>query len=762
MRWFFSIILLTFCFSQIFPQVKLYQWRTHAPYLKGVQLAVANDKVYCISEGGFFSYHKSSGSLEKYSKVTGLSDVDYSSIAYDAGNDLLVIGYQNGNIDLLYKNEIYNLPDIKRKLIIGSKSVNKLDFIDGLLYASCGFGIVVIDPVKREVKETYLIGENGMQVIVNQVAFDGRYLYAACEGGVYRADYFSSNLVDFNSWEKMGNLAGVDGNYNAIVFFDNKMYVNHSKDTGDDVIYFLEGDSWIPLGKGDLTGNNYSLTAGDNLVISNERKVVVVNPDGTIKKIIDHSIYWEPECRDAVLEGGTTWIADNRQGLVKISANNQKYFYTPNGPLYHYVWDLDAAQGDIWAAGGGNDGIQYSYIGGYSFQKEKWINFHRSLDFSINEIRNFHVVAVNPRNSKQVFFGSNGYGLIEYYDNQYQETYDGSNSNLEYALAPFDVRISGLAFDDNENLWIAEMVVNNPVYVKPPGKEIEKIKFKSSIPGNKTGRLLVTSTGQKWLILNNVGLFVFDHQPGGGEYNEKVLRIIGSDGEMISSSPYSLAEDLDGNIWIGTDKGPVVYYNPEDVFTSNIYASKILISRNDGSNLADVLLETETITSISIDGAGRKWFGTSGAGVFLLSKDATKQIYNFTAENSPMPSSNIIDISINHLTGEVFFGTDKGIISFKGDATKGNDDFGRVYTYPNPVRENYQGDITVTGLLDNVDVKITDVSGNLVFETTALGGQAIWNGRNMDGIRVSTGVYLVFCTNSDGSKTYVTKILFIN
>ena len=210
---------------------------------------------------------------------------------------------------------------------------------------------------------------------------------------------------------------------------------------------------------------------------------------------------------------------------------------------------------------------------------------------------------------------------------------------------------------------------------------------------------------------------------------------------------------------MGTDLGIVIYSNPERVFDdNNFHAERIILTVGD---VTQYLLNTEIVTAIAVDGANQKWLGTQNSGVYLVSDNGTKEIYHFTAENSPLLSDKIYGIGINHESGEVFFATDKGLISYRGSATMGSDEFRDVYVYPNPVRENYAGKITVRGLVSDVNVKITDISGNLVYETQADGGQATWNGKDFSGRRPSTGVYLVFCTNEDGSKTFITKFLFI-
>jgi ligand-binding sensor domain-containing protein len=229
----------------------------------------------------------------------------------------------------------------------------------------------------------------------------------------------------------------------------------------------------------------------------------------------------------------------------------------------------------------------------------------------------------------------------------------------------------------------------------------------------------------------------------------------------IISFVYSIAEDLDGNIWVGTDQGPLIYYNPEQVFNEDLKAYRIKIPRNDGTDLSDYMLKTETITAIAIDGANRKWLGTFSSGAYHLSPDGVTLLKNYNEQNSPIFSNSIVSLAIDNKSGDVWFGTSKGIQSVRDNATTGEEKFTNVYTFPNPVREDFTGNVTVTGLMRDSQIRITDISGNLVYETVSDGGQATWDLKTYNGRRVATGVYLVFCASNDGSQSFVTKMLVI-
>lgn len=233
----------------------------------------------------------------------------------------------------------------------------------------------------------------------------------------------------------------------------------------------------------------------------------------------------------------------------------------------------------------------------------------------------------------------------------------------------------------------------------------------------------------------------------------------------VKVSPGSIlcmAQDKNGVVWVGTEQGPFLFSNLTKVFDTDYTCSRVKIPRNDSTNLADYLLKDEKIKAIAIDGANRKWIGTESSGVYLMSENGQETIQHFTTSNSPLLSNDILSIAINPKSGEVYFGTGLGIISYQGDAVEAGETFGDVHAYPNPVREGYNGVITITGLVKDTQVKITDIAGNLVCETVSNGSIAIWDGKDVHGRKVSTGVYLAICANADGTQSTITKILVIN
>lgn len=753
----------------LFSQVPLLQWQIHNSYSEGLRVEVTPAKAYCLSRGGLFALNRNDKSLLKLSKISGLSDVSITTIAYDKVNKLFFIGYENGNIDIIKNNQIINISDIYQKFIIGDKRINDFTFYQNKVYVACGFGIVVIDLLRFEIKETYYIGNNETNVFVNNVAFTDNYIYAATNEGVYRASLNGSNLANYQNWSKVYSLPLYTANYSKVLFFDGvTLFVQKNYPDGKDKILYENQGFWTEL---DTTINYLSNVRleGGKLIASLNDKIKIWTSINTEPEII-YDEYLLPQ--DAVFdEHNNLWVADLYAGL-RFRALGSTYIetYYPNGPLRNESLRIDCSENNIWVTRGAISSAWNNQWKGaeiYHYNNGQWSTLNEYNSAKLSGVKDVCFVKINPLNPKQVYFASYGGGLIEIYDGVVKDVYNENNSVLQNIIPgePY-CRVTGIDFDRDGNLWVLNSEVVNNLSVRKKDGSWVSIPLSQLMGSTKiSGELFCSSNGIKWGILpKGGGMFAYSENGTLENFNDdkyRAFNIVSAEGELISNDVYCIAEDKDGLLWVGTSKGLVYYYNSSDVFTSNNFAAQRIKLPNEIEGQANYLFESETITAIAIDGANRKWIGTLSGGVFLMSADGQKEIYHFTTENSPLISNTINDIAIEPKTGDVFFATDKGVCSFRGTATEGYEFHHNVEVFPNPVRPEYEGLISIRGLVANAYVKITDISGNLIYETRAEGGQAVWNGKNFEGKRVATGVYLVFSTNEEGTQTYVTKLLFI-
>ena len=765
-------------------QLAIGQWREHLSYKKGVAIAQSDDKIYCASKSGLFQLNKSDYAIDRLSKISGLSDINISSLRYSFEYKTLIITYQNANIDLLIGgNSIYNISDIKRKIINAKKTINNIYCRKNVAYLSCGFGIVVLDLDKKEITDTYYLGKNSGYLNIRSLTSDDTYLFAATDSGIYRADLNAPNLADYNSWYKLPGIP--DGIYNSIANINGKIYTNRSEFLSPpnffwnrDTIYCFNNNTWtkpIP----DSVYSNAPLKSievyNNQLVISFAGSIDFYTENGKLTNRLGSFTTSPPlivEPQQAIIDLAnekTTWIVDNQNGLIKnYDTWGGTVSFLPDGPNTSDVYCLAASNEDLWVAKGDRSGSWagvYNRAEAYKFSKEIWTTVSKNEITALDSIRDIVSIAIDPTDKEHVYLGSLGVGLIELNNNKLTAIWNETNSSIQSsAWGTFHwVGIFGLAFDSTGNLWVSNSTAHSFISVRRKSDGTwQSFNLSNYITDPVTGPIIINQYNQKWLTLpRGNGLLVFNENGtvNTSDDNVKILRVGIGKGNLPSNEVSSLTEDKNGEVWVGTDKGIAVFYCADNIFSSQCDAQPIYIQQDGHTQM---LLETEVVTAIAVDGANRKWIGTQNSGVYLMSADGTSEIHHFTSENSPLLSNEIRSIAINSKTGEVFFATNEGIISYKSDAIEGNEDYTNAYVFPNPVKPEYEGPIAITGLVENVNVKITDISGALVFETKALGGQAIWYGKNFKGEKSKSGVYMVFCSNEDGSKTFVTKILLIN
>ncbi|MBI4946799.1 MAG: T9SS type A sorting domain-containing protein [Bacteroidetes bacterium] len=778
-----SLLLLSFFIgSDGIAQLAIGQWRDHLSYKKGIAVTQSDDKVYCATQSGIFTVDKADNSIDRLSKINGLSDVSVNTLRFNDYDKTLLIAYQNANIDLIFNKNIYNISDIKRSIITAKKTINNIHFRNELAYLACGFGIVVLDMDRKEIKDSYYIGKNGGYINIRDITSDVNYLYAATDSGVYRASLSSPNLSDYNSWNKLSGIP--KGIYNTIAVLNGKVYANYSgrltKSVWADTIYSFNGISWSRSQIADTMGYeplNKMEVFNNQLVFSFAGSVNFFDTAGTWtgKRIggflANPPINMEP--RQAIVDAAnskTLWIADYLNGMIKnVDTWGGTTAFYPTGPNTSEVYAMSILNEDLWVARGNHSETWVGVYNGaevYKFSNENWSSITKNNIPALDTMRDICSVAVDPANKEHVYLGTTGAGVVELMNGSLVKVWNEANTanNLQSILPYHWLGIFGLAFDTNRNLWVSSTNAPNPLSVRKADGSWQSFNFNTVAPHTPTvGSLIVNQYNQKWMILpRQGGILVFDENETWttGDDKMKKLSFTTGNGAIPGGEVYCLAEDRNGEIWVGTDKGIGVFYCPDQIFSSSGCDAQQIYIEQDGHT--QLLLVTEAVTTIAVDGANQKWIGTQNSGVFLMSADGTKQLQHFTMDNSPLLSNEITSIVIHPRTGEVFIGTVDGIISYRNDATEGLEDFTDVYVFPNPVKPGYEGPIAITGLVENANVKITDISGTLVYQTKALGGQAIWYGKNFKGERAHSGVYMVFCANDDGTKTFVTKILLVN
>ena len=743
------------------------QWRDHLPFSNLISLARSTDRIWAASPYGIFWLDTGDNSINKLTKVNGLSDIGISRIAWNEPRGILLVAYNNANLDIVNGSTIINLPDIKNKQIQGDKSIYNIYFHGQYAYLSCGFGVVVVDLQKVEIADTWYIGNQGAALRVFDLTFDksGQNIYAATEKGLRTASA-TANLALFSSWTQAGTFSDDNSTFNLVEALDDKIVTNRKAiQYNQDSLYILENGKWSGL----MQGTNFprvSLnTSGSKLIVNMVFFITILNADKTFNSQITNYNPGAMIATDIIIDpDGTKWIADATSALIKINPDGSASRIAPDGPSVATTYALASSGSDMWGVAGGRTdafGNNFSMANAFLFSQGKWTSFNNQKIPQLGDARDYVALAVDPLNPKHVFVGSWGWGISEYLDGQLKNQFIDLNSSLRGASAWLTwFGIGGLAFDSKGNLWATNSISPNILSVKKSDATWRSFNL---APFNTidVGQLLIDQNDQKWMVLRNNGVLVFsDNNSIDNPTDDKVKNLTNTigNGNLPGDRVTCLAMDRDGVIWVGSDKGVGVIYSPGNVFQGRDFDAQIVRVESDGKLIT--LLENELITAICVNGANQKWFGTQNSGVFLISADGSKQLLHFTADNSPLLSNTISCIGVNK-DGEVFFGTEKGLVSYRGTAAEPVAANSGAYAFPNPVRPNYYGPIAIKGLTMNADVRITDVNGRLVFQTTAEGGQAIWTGNDLKGRRVVSGVYLVFISNADGSSTAVTKILIV-
>ena len=780
----FVLLLVQPC-NKVHAQDFSTSWKGYFSYNTIVDVSADVNKVYTASSNAVFTYEDATNTIEKFSTIEGLEGELISTNYYSENFQVHVIGYENGLIEILQANgDVLTEVDIVDKQTIppNQKRINHIMEYNGLAYISTDFGIVEYNLQNLEFGDTFFIGNAGAQIKVNQTTIHNGFIYAATQNNaVKRASADNPNLIDFNVWTSIGN-SGLE--WTGITSTTDRLFATSSNrrlfeindTTFTQQLVYPDDISDIRFMNGFLTlTTTQQVFAYDaNLNIQqqvNLTDVVDFNTDFTCAITLDNHFY----------------IGTLGDGILKIAFQDTTVGTSikPSGPLHNLMFSIATAPSEIWAVFGGYS-QSYGFSGapgirrtGFShYKNEEWINTPYD---SIPGIDFLSHLVINPNDTNQVFISSYLKGLLEVNNDEIGTLYDQTNSSLEPAFGVFNLSLNS-TFDQNGVLWTlngrVDKAINKFDNGQWTGYSLQSIIPNPTSPNLGFSSIISDNDGNKYVGSYRFGVIGFN------ENGNQLVNITEDNGNLPDDDVRSLALDNNNNLWIGTLRGLRVLFNAPQLLDGSNPISQPIIIIEDG--VPKELLFEQVITDIVVDGSNNKWVGTASSGVFYFSSDGQQTLQHFTKDNSPLPANDIFDIDIDNTTGEVYFATGKGLVSYISGGSNPSETLEDVFVYPNPVRPEYKilgfndlKDINlgvkIKGLTGNVNIKITDVEGNLVAEGQTGrtqrfdnglnlgidGGTAIWNGKNFAGNIVATGVYLILISDIDSLETTVKKVMII-
>lgn len=773
-----TILLILFCFilekGLAQQSNQLGKWSSYLSSRIGVDILVRGNEVFMINSSGLFYFHLKDWTIQEYTKTHGLSDIQPNCIAHDPETNQIFIGYKSGIIDYFQNPEqkIRSIRDIFLNRNFLNKNIHQIKFKNGWMYICTDFGIVVYDLKKSETRFTYTkIAQNNSNLPVYCIDFFQGKIFVGMANGLYMADENHPNLADPTAWQLVNQIPStkVIGIEKTISENGNqRLYIAQNN-----VVFYLENGVYSKLDSTLFLKKKITrLKSRNNHLFVSTQITIPGDTIGNSFLYVNDTLHGIRYGEDVVATTATEDLfyaiqADSRLGLLLVTEWGATII-SENTPTNNFCNQIAVGPNELYVApiGYGDAKVpKYSEYGIYymNLLERKWKVLNRE-NGGLDPQRAYRdiCVAYYDRSTGTAYMGSWGLGYCTLKNGQLTGAFFNDNTGLFGTTLTnngyTDIRVSGFAKDKNGHTWFTTYIASRPLAVLTTDNRW--FTFPQTLFGNqnKIIDILVDDYNQKWLLVDGHGIYVFDDRNTPDKTSDDRVRYLGSGfgrGNLASEYVYSIAKDLSGNIWVGTNKGVSVFYNPGNIF--------------DNTNLSDAvcpifegfcLLRDEIIKAIAVDGANRKWIGTNN-GVYLVNKDGTELIYHFNEKNSPLISNVINDIAIEPNTGEVFFATNQGIVSYMGDATEGKENANEAFVFPNPVKRDFEGEVTIRNVVNNSIIKITTIDGRLVKELRSLGGQAIWDRRDILGNKVEPGIYLILISDENGKNTNVQKIAIL-
>jgi ligand-binding sensor domain-containing protein len=730
-----------------------------------VDIEESSTAVYAASENAVFIYDLNSRSFTTLTTVNGLSGDEISQIHYSEDKSALIIGYENGLLQIVDQDgQVNDVVAIKDKQSISpvDKRINEFIESGDLIYMATDFGIAIYNLERLEFDDTYFIGDNGIQVPVASIEIFEGFLYAAtldANSGMRRAPISDPFLIDFMNWDQIN----IDI-WTEVITFDNRLFAVT-------VGRFL---AELNTTSGTFAGTGIRLprairdahATSDFITFTSIEAIYIY--DRTLNQIylIDDIGGTSYNYTAGIVRGTILYAGTEAAGMIRINIQDQTDFdfIVADGPSRNAAFSISSSSGELWVGYGNHDVFYNPFplerLGiSYFREEESWVNY------SFNDVLNAQSISsitVNPNDPNEVFLSSMQDGVVQFVDESAVTRFEQFNSSLFPTVdsnAPppgIFYRISNSTFDRSGNLWVVQSLSDFSLHKRTPSGQWTAFDLSDEITNvaQSATKIVVTQEGNIIYGTTSIGLVGFDPE------TSQALSF-NVDNNLINNYVASLRLDLNGQLWIGSNLGLRVLFNPNSMFTENPSDARSIIIE-DTNGIPRELLADEAVLDIEIDGNNNKWVATASSGAFLFSPSGRETIFQFTTDNSPLPTNAVNDISIDESSGKIYFATDKGIVAFQGErSSKPEDNLESVRAFPNPVRPGFEGNVTIDGLTDRARVKITDIEGNLVYEAVSQGGSIPWDTRSFSGSKVASGVYFLFISTNDNIETTVSKLMIV-
>ena len=706
-------------------------------------LAVREDagRLIAATENGIFYYTPSTGELKKLSKANGLHEVKISAFDYNPETKIGLVGYINGSMDIITEEGVFYVVDIPIATgYNGNKKVNHISITGNLAVISVGYGVSLFKLDRKEFGDTSFFTSAGNYEAAKEAIIKDNKVYVVTATGL-KTHEMNVTFPIYSTWTTIEAGSKTQIDTDGIIAYSNANTVKYG-----------DGTTFATLGQS-FTNIQDVMVSPQNIVVTDGNSVSVFTSAGQFVKSYNAT----EQLNTGIFSDSKIYAGTKISGLKNEAGDILK----PDGPYNNASYKIDIVGNQIAISSGGRDAFNepiFRNLGYYHFNGSKWIypEIFKNPNISYNVLD----AVINPSKSSEIFFTNYTFqegvkGIYKMDNDQVAKIYasNGAYANL----------LVGLTFDTNNQLFATEFGNADKIgfyYYNAPSDSFNLVNVvtggRVQKPFTKNGILFIPDP-----VFTGGGLVIYDYNNTPGSLGDDRFKVLRKGNNLPADGVVSAAIDKNDDIWIGTRVGLRIIGNPSAIISEeNPQADAIIIEEN---GLGEELFRDSNILQIEVDAGNQKWVSVDGGGVFYLSSNGERTLKHFTRANSPLPSDNITDIKVDNVTGKVYFVTLEGVMVYQGDVLNVTEDFGDVLVYPNPVvYSKYKGNVSIRGLAEKTNIRITDAAGNLVNQAVSRGGYYEWNLNNQRGVRVASGIYFVLMTNADGTDTATAKIAVVN